>query len=296
MKRLKSALVLSTAIALSTAAASAASLLDTFDGDVADLRETTFDGDSFTQRLADNYRTYALYEADVMYDWIDAAHFAEKAKMAGSGEVVGPERPGDWSIGNETRLKELQDARAVLVSVLDDGAREYSPDAAALAQAKYDCWVEQQEEGWQYNHIAACRNEFLAAVRALRATLEPDYPDLAGRLYFEFDETDLTPAAKLALDRLAEEIKAEGASEVIVVGHADRAGNADYNVELSRLRAKTVANALRDRGVTGITVDYQLIAMGERAPILETGDGVAAQANRRVAVFVDEPEVVVNLR
>ena len=39
-----------------------------------------------------------------------------------------------------------------------------APHMSARAQAQFDCWVEQAEEGHQTDHIAACRTGFLNAM------------------------------------------------------------------------------------------------------------------------------------
>ena len=41
-----------------------------------------------------------------------------------------------------------------------------------MAQAKFDCWVEQQENH-QPEHIAGCMGEFAAAMKVLETKMEP---------------------------------------------------------------------------------------------------------------------------
>ena len=296
MKRL---LMSAAAAALAThAPADAPNVTDTADDDVGAIRDATFAGDSFNAALARDYRAFAVNEADVMVDWIDAEHFAQRAQMSAQGSPPAPEDPDDWLIESDQRMAELETARAALVEVLNGGAREAAPAQAAFAQVSYDCWVEQQEEAWQTPHIVACRNQFLAAAADLRAALMADYPDLAGRLFFEFDESDLTPAASAKLAEIAEALAAEDPRAVTVVGHADTVGTDAYNRGLSMRRAKTVANKLRALGVPEVDVaePIEVIARGESAPLVETGEGVRLVYNRRVALFEGEPPVGVAVR
>src|SRR3546814_8047690 len=70
-------------------------------------------------------------------------------------------RISDWSsdvCSSDLKVAELKQAREKLVAAFDAGAKEASPDAAALAQANYDCWLEQQEENYQPEHIKSCRD------------------------------------------------------------------------------------------------------------------------------------------
>jgi OOP family OmpA-OmpF porin len=278
--------------ALASAPAASPTVTGTFDEDVAAVRDATY-GDDFAGHLAADYRDLALFEADVMVDWIDAEWFAQRAQRAGTGDVPAPADPEEWWIESERRMEELRAARAALVGVLNGGAADIAPERMATTQAAYDCWVEQQEEGWQETHIALCRNQFLVAARDLGAALRPTAPDLAGMLFFDFDESDLTPAAREGLAAIAEDLKAENPDDIIVVGHADTVGTDAYNEALSRARAKTVASTLRRMGVPDVSVETEVrvIADGETDPLVETGEGVRLRLNRRVALYEDEPEV-----
>ena len=46
------------------------------------------------------------------------------------------------------------------------------PHMSARAQAQFDCWVEQAEEGHQTDHIAVCRTGFLNAMLDVDAALD----------------------------------------------------------------------------------------------------------------------------
>ena len=118
--------------------------------EVEALNEAQAVGSPFTQTLASEYRDMANYEQNVMFDYPDALHFARKGLAASAGEVVLPEPVSDWNLKPE-HIEELSAARSKLVMALDAGAREANPKAAAVAQARFDCWIKQQEENWQKN-------------------------------------------------------------------------------------------------------------------------------------------------
>jgi OOP family OmpA-OmpF porin len=197
-------------------------------------------------------------------------------------------------------MPELVEGRRDLMDAFTRGGKEKAPEAAAIAQAKYDCWIEQQEEGHQPTHIAACREDFRAALATLDDAMQVAEPapqpqtrtvmgeELARTiLYFEFDKADITQSAQTQIDGFVEDMKGRGLQNVAIFleGHADRAGPNDYNETLSQRRADEVREALMREGIQILDLDeVKTAAQGETRPAVPTPDGVPAQANRRVEV------------
>ena len=84
---------------------------------------------------------------------------------------------------------------------------------------------------------------------------------------------------------IADELAESAAQRVSVLGHTDRAGPADYNLELSEERAANVEAALIDQGIPAAAIVRE--AFGERRPAVETADGVAMRANRRANIEIE---------
>jgi OOP family OmpA-OmpF porin len=268
-------------VALSGALAACAS-------DIQRVRTAEGTGSPFTRALTSEYRDLSAFEADEMYDWPDAQHFARKGLLAAEGEVVQPEDLGNWDLP-EDRVEEMTAARAKLVGLLDAGARDRVAEAAARAQARFDCWVEQQEENHQPDHISACRDQFFAALAELEtAAPAPAQPAAVQPetyvVYFDFDKSNIKPDAAQILDRALADAKGGGTPSISVTGHADRAGSEDYNLGLSLRRADAVREYLINGGVTAdqITVSGR----GEAEPAVPTADGVQEPRNRRVEIIV----------
>lgn len=281
-----------------------------------DAEKITSAGGSFSQELAANYKDFSLFEAKEMNDWPDAEVFAKKALQANDGQAVAPEEPANWNLAPE-HLSLLTAARGKLISALDGGGRDSAPDLAALAQAKYDCWVEQQEENHQPDHIAACRGEFetamaklegattaaaapvpapekvAAAPKAPEPKAEPQPKVVVGEeiaravVYFDWNQSKLNPESQIKIDSLVGQMGEMSDIILFVEGHADRSGPADYNVKLSETRAQSVRSELIRQGMNVAEVDkLELKAEGERTPAVATADGVREAANRRVEIVV----------
>ena len=281
-----------------------------------DAEKITPAGGSFSQELAANYKDFSLFEAKEMNDWPDAEVFARKALQANDGQAVTPEDPANWNLTPE-HLATLTAARGKLVSALDGGGRDRAPDLAALAQAKYDCWVEQQEENHQPDHIAACRGEFEAAMAKLegattaaaapapapeKVAAAPKAPEpkvetgpkfelgeeiARAVVYFDWNKSELNPESQAKIDTLVGQMGEMKDIILFVEGHADRSGPADYNIKLSENRAQNVRSELIRQGMNVAEVDkLELKAEGENTPAVATADGVREAANRRVEIVV----------
>ena len=248
----------------------------TFDFDA--VRRLDPGAGGFTDALSREYRSLALFEADQMYDWHDAVRFGAKALRAAGGDAAAPERPADWRLPTEV-VGAVTAARRRLVAALEGGAGRRFSAEAARAQARFDCWVEQQEENWQTEHIRRCRNGFYAALGRIEARFADAFV-----LFFPFDSAVIAGEGIEALDAVVEAAAAGGPIAIRVDGHADRAGPTGYNRGLSGRRADAVRAALRARGIDAGRIAVH--AFGESRPRLATPDGVREPQNRRVEVIV----------
>lgn len=270
-------------------------MFDTY-SEIDALNEAKPVGSPFTQALSNEYKSFSNTQLDEMMDYPDALHFARKGLAAASGEAVMPEPVSDWNLA-ENHIKELGAARGRLVVAFDLGAREIAPATAALAQAKFDCWIEQQEEHHNGEVDVPCKQEYLGAISELEGMIQqapqpvepvaeeppPMVPEEAMYLvFFNWDSSDLSSGASSVLDAVAQEIAKNPPSQVNVRGHADTSGDADYNKKLAFKRATAVKDALVKRGVSPdlLVVD----SLGESELLVQTLDGVREPANRRVNI------------
>jgi len=262
--------------------------------DINNLRGADATGDAFTRQLTGEYRQITLFEADEMMDWRDAGRFARTGLRAADGEVVPPEAIEDWDLP-EAYVGIMTASRAELVGLLDASARTKHPELAGTAQGRFDCWIEQQEENRQPDHIKACRDGFQEAIDALNVAMapkpmpkaEPTPMPMAPEtfvVHFAFDSTELTAASDTVLDNAMRTAKKMGAEDLAVTGHTDRVGPEEYNLDLSLRRASAVLDALVARGANPAAIS--LAGRGEAEPVVPTADGVSEPANRRVEIIV----------
>ena len=102
-------------------------------------------------------------------------------------------------------------------------------------------------------------------------------------LYFESESVKLTRDSLQLLPDVAATAKARDSRDISVVGHTDRAGSPEYNMELSRRRAASVRALLIK---AGLPAEYmELTSHGAANPLVESTTPHEPK-NRRVEVTV----------
>lgn len=219
------------------------------------------------------------------YDWCDTAFFLDKASAAAAGETVLPTEVASRNLAASV-VDGATVARADLMAVLEGNARTSKPTAAARAQAGFDCWVEELEEGHQPAAIAACRAMFDDAMAELKAVPEPAPEPALGTgpflVFFETGSARLDSSAREVLASAAQAYEQAGDVVVVIAGHTDTVGAADSNMLLSQRRAEAVADALALLGVA--PREMALEAYGQEQLMVPTPDGANEGRNRRVEI------------
>jgi OOP family OmpA-OmpF porin len=101
-------------------------------------------------------------------------------------------------------------------------------------------------------------------------------------VFFDWDKSLITAEAASILDRAAEQFAATGQTSVVLAGHTDTSGNADYNMRLSQRRADAVKAYLAGKGVPESAMATE--AFGQTRLLVETPDNVREPQNRRVEI------------
>jgi outer membrane protein OmpA-like peptidoglycan-associated protein len=105
---------------------------------------------------------------------------------------------------------------------------------------------------------------------------------------FDTGRADLKPELRSVLDRFADGLAEDRSLNVRVVGHTDSTGSDALNDRLSVERADSVRNYLADRGINRARIDTA--GRGEREPIADNSTADGRARNRRVEIFLREPD------
>lgn len=123
-----------------------------------------------------------------------------------------------------------------------------------------------------------------------RAALSPaEYKPIDGlkTVHFDFDRTDVRAEDVPVLDRNAAWMLENTRYLILVEGHADERGTAEYNMALGDKRAKSTVNYLVSKGVPAGR--FTVLSLGEERP--RCGESTeACWAKNRRAVFLVKPE------
>jgi OOP family OmpA-OmpF porin len=101
-------------------------------------------------------------------------------------------------------------------------------------------------------------------------------------VFFDFDRSDISPEASNILNNAASAYTNCGSARVMLAGHTDTSGSAQYNQGLAERRNAAVQSYLAGRGVSAGQMSGQ--AFGESKPRVPTADGVREPQNRRVEI------------
>jgi OmpA-OmpF porin, OOP family len=255
--------------------------------------------DPFRSALVSGYKSLGANQF-AEADYVSSDVYYRKAQVAAGSGPVPLEDPGNWPSLTPADRQDVTAMRPGLQSWIDAN-RQNDPQGAAGQQLKFDCWIEELNEG-EYADAAACKPGVLVAQAQVVAncTANPNGLDANGKLcqegviYFAWDRYDLlnpretdrkqtVDAQAAALDLIVRQVNTIKPARIDVIGRADASGPEDYNYGLSECRARSVADALKARGVPA-GVDIRTIPLGKTDLIVPTADGVRDPANRVVMV------------
>jgi outer membrane protein OmpA-like peptidoglycan-associated protein len=106
----------------------------------------------------------------------------------------------------------------------------------------------------------------------------------ASGILFDVDKAALQPAAQTNLNKLAVILNKYSDTNILIEWHTDATGSDEHNLELSRVRAQSVANYLASDDVD--PTRFSLMGYGESQPVATNDTAEGRQANRRVEVAI----------
>ena len=103
-------------------------------------------------------------------------------------------------------------------------------------------------------------------------------------VYFREGSEELTAESRAELERVGQELKLRPVPEVMLTGHTDTVGSADYNDRLSLARAERARELLVAMGIK--PPKMEVAGRGKRELLVPTEDNVFEPRNRRVEISV----------
>lgn len=100
-----------------------------------------------------------------------------------------------------------------------------------------------------------------------------------GDIYFEFDSSSLQTSAKNQLRGNAQWLLDNPDERVVIEGHCDERGTAEYNMALGMRRAQSVFDYMRSLGVDDAQMSQ--VSYGEELPLDPASNESAWAKNRR---------------
>lgn len=74
-------------------------------------------------------------------------------------------------------------------------------------------------------------------------------PNIVENIFYDFDKATLRPESKESLDQLVQMLRDNPNITIEMTSHTDRIGTEDYNIDLSKRRAKAVVDYLIEAGI-----------------------------------------------
>lgn len=107
-------------------------------------------------------------------------------------------------------------------------------------------------------------------------------------VYFEYDQSAITPQSRRLLEEKAEILRASPQVRLRLEGHADERGSNEYNLALGNRRAESVLNFFTSFGLQGNR--FATVSYGEERPAVDQSNEDAWAQNRRVEFVVTAGE------
>jgi peptidoglycan-associated lipoprotein len=139
--------------------------------------------------------------------------------------------------------------------------------------------------------ISACANQAAdnaqggAAGAATPGSQQDFVVNVGDRVFFDTDQTDLSPVARATLDKQAQWLTNYSQYNFTIEGHADERGTREYNIALGARRAQGVRDYLISRGIAANRM--RTISYGKERPVAVCNDISCWSQNRRAVTVLN---------
>jgi peptidoglycan-associated lipoprotein len=109
--------------------------------------------------------------------------------------------------------------------------------------------------------------------------------NVGDRVFFESDQTELSPQAIATLEKQAQWLQQYNRYAFTIEGHADERGTREYNIALGARRAQSVRTYLASRGIDPSRM--RTISYGKERPVAVCNDISCWSQNRRAVTVLN---------
>jgi peptidoglycan-associated lipoprotein len=109
--------------------------------------------------------------------------------------------------------------------------------------------------------------------------------NVGDRVFFDSDQTDLSPQATATLDKQIQWLQTYPRYTFVIEGHADERGTREYNLALGARRAQSVRSYMVAHGINPARL--RTISYGKERPVAVCNDISCWSQNRRAVTVLD---------
>jgi outer membrane protein OmpA-like peptidoglycan-associated protein len=173
---------------------------------------------------------------------------------------------------------------AVLSSITGGKAGTGAVVGGALGAVGGNLWSKRQED----RRIAMQQATQGTGVDVTRTQDNQLKVNIPSDISFDTGSATIKPQMRSVLDPFANSVKDDPNTRLTIVGHTDSTGSDAINNPLSVQRAESVRDYLTARGVSGTRIE--VAGRGAREPVADNGTAAGRAQNRRVEIFLREPQ------
>ena len=137
--------------------------------------------------------------------------------------------------------------------------------------------------------MGACANKNLTGDAMASAATPGSQQDfvvnVGDRVFFESDQTDLSPQAIATLDKQVQWLQTYNRYSFTIEGHADERGTREYNIALGARRAQSVRSYFASKGIDPSRM--RTISYGKERPVAVCNDISCWSQNRRAVTVLN---------
>jgi peptidoglycan-associated lipoprotein len=137
--------------------------------------------------------------------------------------------------------------------------------------------------------MGACANKSIGSDAMASAAVPGSQQDfvvnVGDRVFFESDQTDLTPQAIATLEKQVQWLQAYPRYTFTIEGHADERGTREYNIALGARRAQSVRTYMASKGIDPSRM--RTISYGKERPVAVCNDISCWSQNRRAVTVLN---------